>query len=66
MIAVPVSSCRDCPFAFTAQRPGEAPEPWICVVRPVRTIGVPGPTVQMPPDWCPLLEADRLVTLRVS
>jgi hypothetical protein len=71
MIAIIVSYCASCPFVIADE------QPWFCdalgfdseanprklPLSPQTIGGVPWPP---PPDWCPLREADRLVTLRVK
>lgn len=58
----PVTCCAECPFVS-----GES-QPWVCFAdesdagRVIGEVRSPWPPV---PDWCPLWEADRLVTLRV-
>ena len=61
MIAIIVSTCRDCPFVIVDQLP------WLCS-EPSLGDGwtTPIETSVRPPVWCPLREADRLVTLRVK
>lgn len=67
MIAIVVEHCASCPFCLDR----DDGSPWLCdahqdaapVPREIpeqRT----GKTWPPPPDWCPLREADRLVTLR--
>lgn len=65
MIAIIVTNCASCPFAM------DDATPWLCdalqdygdpqELPPPAPAGTPQPE---PPDWCPLREADRLVTLR--
>lgn len=69
MIAIVVTDCASCPFVIADE------SPWLCDALgfdteanprqlPDQLTGdVPWPP---PPDWCPLREADRLVTLRVG
>lgn len=66
MIAIVVTDCASCPFAIADA------EPWYCDVLGFEVDGEPRKLPQQhrggeplpPPEWCPLREADRLVTLR--
>lgn len=63
MIAHVVTSCAECPYAERHDHP------WICTAGRWHQVilGTPARDPQpVPPEWCPLREADRLVTLRVS
>lgn len=67
MIAIIVTDCASCPFVISDE------PPWLCDAQGFdteanprelpdqRVGGVPWPP---PPEWCPLREADRVVTLR--
>jgi hypothetical protein len=66
MIAIIVSHCGECCFV------DDTAKPWLCdaegfvdtsAPRPLPGI-IAGTPLPPPPDWCPLREADRLVTLR--
>lgn len=70
MIAVVVTCCSGCPFSDDH---GEEGEPWLCDAIGA-TDGETEPRV-IPstderwtgtPEWCPLREDDRIVTLRSS
>lgn len=67
MICVPIEHCADCPFARDSE---VRDEPWLCTVeeepREIVVQAERGGPWLPPPAWCPLREADRLVTLRVS
>ena len=63
MIAHIVTSCASCPYAWIGR--GNYPL-WVCTAAdPGRTIGLHMQRAEVPPEWCVLREADRLVTLRV-
>lgn len=67
MYAIVVDNCCECPFARDGE--GRPQDPWLCTVDEPRELTVqaePGGPWLPPPTWCPLREADRLVTLRVS
>lgn len=58
-----VTSCASCPYSWI----GSGDRLWVCTAsEPGRTIGFDVAHDARPPEWCPLREADRLVTLRVS
>jgi hypothetical protein len=70
MIAIIVEDCASCPFTITSD---DSAEPWLCDALGFETDGNPRKLPEQrhlpggwppPPDWCPLREADRLVTLR--
>lgn len=64
-VTVTVTDCAKCPFVN-----GES-QPWYCDAEPrdkddlPRLIGHMHYPWPQPPEWCPLREADRLVTLRL-
>lgn len=61
MIAIIVTHCADCPFAISSDLP------WYCDAHRFKANDGPRqlPTAYpLPPEWCPLREADRLVTLK--
>lgn len=65
MIAIIVDNCTSCPFAI-ADEP-----PWLCDAQGFEAEIGPRALPERsgysePPEWCPLREADRLVTLRVA
>lgn len=71
MIAIIVSCCATCPFVMD----GIDKEPWLCDAHGFEHDGPPRQLPEQrvtagqwppPPDWCPLREADRLVTLRLK
>ncbi len=75
MIALTVPGCSTCPFAHAGEEASIDDEPWSCTARGVRgrfrslrrnDVWGPRGRVLPPPDWCPLRERDRLVTLRVK
>lgn len=63
-VTVPVATCAECPFVYGDE------QPWLCAEPTVgyaaRTIGFMAAPFPPPPAWCPLREADRLVTLRAK
>jgi hypothetical protein len=70
MIAIVVNNCAGCPFVVATE---SQTEPWLCDAlqwegypREIPEQRVAGNRWPDPPDWCPLREADRLVTLRVK
>ena len=69
MIAIIVTDCASCPFVVADQ------SPWYCDAQGFGTWANPrelpdqrvgGTPWPPPPEWCPLREADRLVTLRAK
>lgn len=69
MIAIIVTDCASCPFVIDTIDG----DPWLCDVAGFHTDGNPRQLPDQrtghrdpppPPDWCPLRENDRLVTLR--
>ena len=64
MIAIIVTDCASCPFVIADDGP------WLCDAMGFDTeVGpreLPGTAYAPPPEWCPLREADRVVTLRVK
>lgn len=60
MIAIVVTSCKDCTFC---QGSGMY-ERMECSAADCRPLGEEAP--KTPPDWCPLREVDHLVTLRAK
>lgn len=69
MIAIVVENCAGCCFAMTETDT----EPWLCDAlqdeeepREIPRQHVIDDRWPDPPDWCPLRENDRLVTLRVK
>lgn len=62
MIAIIVTDCASCPFVIADG------SPWYCDAQGFETETgprqLPRTAYAPPPDWCPLREADRLVTLR--
>lgn len=74
MIAIIVERCRECPFVSAGDdddtgivsmctAPSFDPAEERARVLPDQHLR-DGETQPPPPDWCPLREADRLVTLR--
>lgn len=71
MIAIVVEYCAMCPFVISD---ADAPsEPWLCDAHGFDIDGDPRKLPEQrfhpegwptPPEWCPLREADRLVTIR--
>lgn len=69
MIAVIVTDCASCPFVIADG------QPWFCDAlgfdsddspRQIPDRNRSASVDRPPPDWCPLREADRIVTLRVG
>lgn len=63
MIAIIVADCSSCPFVLADGAP------WMCDALGFDAEDGPrelpkGSVYHSPPAWCPLREADRLVTLR--
>lgn len=65
MIVIIVTDCASCPFVIADQ------PPWHCNARGFDVEANPRELPKLggfdaPPDWCPLREADRVVTLRTK
>lgn len=66
MIAIVVDHCAVCPFSTS----NDSGEQWMCTAPsfdedgPARRLPDPSVPIPDPPDWCPLREDDRVVTLR--
>lgn len=72
VIAIIVTECASCPFVMAPDDPSNPDEPWRCDAHGFDIDGDPRTLPEQrwhatwppPPEWCPLREADRLVTLR--